>query len=183
MHLSFIKNKLLTLFAAIGVIITILPFSLEAGILGQWCSNENNLSNYRYRCGSFWQVVDCNSYYDKRYQVCQDRDYSCCNPSNKSSETPYEVAKTPGQIGGELSKLISQPQRKLIHDFFGAGLEGAESAFQNLSKGGNLPQGLTQETLETYRKIAQNAINGGIDIIGTQGARLKAIEEALKKFQ
>ena len=92
MHLSFIKNKLLTLFAAIGVIITILPFSLEAGILGQWCSNENNLSNYRYRCGSFWQVVDCNSYYDKRYQVCQDRDYSCCNPSNKSSETPYEVA-------------------------------------------------------------------------------------------
>ena len=92
MHLSFIKNKLLTLFAAIGVIITILPFSLEAGILGQWCSNENNLSNYRYRCGSFWQVLDCNSYYDKRYQVCQDRDYSCCNPSNKSSETPYEVA-------------------------------------------------------------------------------------------
>jgi hypothetical protein len=34
------KNKLLTLFAAIGVIITLLPFSLEAGILGQWCSNE-----------------------------------------------------------------------------------------------------------------------------------------------
>jgi len=49
MHLSFIKNKLLTLFAAIGVIITLLPFSLEAGILGEWCSNENNLSNYRYR--------------------------------------------------------------------------------------------------------------------------------------
>jgi hypothetical protein len=43
------KNKLLTLFAAIGVIITLLPFSLEAGILGEWCSNENNLSNYRYR--------------------------------------------------------------------------------------------------------------------------------------
>ncbi len=94
-----------------------------------------------------------------------------------------KVARTPAQIGGELSKLISQPQRKLIHDFFGAGLEGAESAFQNLAKGGNLPQGLTQETLETYRKIAQNAINGGIDIIGTQAARLKAIEEALKKFQ
>jgi len=42
---------------------------------------------------------------------------------------------------------------------------------------------LTQETLETYRKIAQNAINGGINIIGTQGARRKAIEEALKKFK
>ena len=92
MHLSFIKNKLLTLFAAIGVIITLLPFSLEAGILGQWCSNENNLSNYRYRCGSFWQALNCNSYYDKRSQDCQNRDYSCCNPSNKSSETPYEVA-------------------------------------------------------------------------------------------
>jgi hypothetical protein len=86
------KNKLLTLFAAIGVIITLLPFSLEAGILGEWCSNENNLSNYRYRWGSFWQVLDCNSYYDKRSQDCQNRDYSCCNPSNKSSETPYEVA-------------------------------------------------------------------------------------------
>lgn len=71
----------------------------------------------------------------------------------------------------------------MIHDFFGGGLEGAEAAFQNLAKGGSLPQGLTQETLETYRKIAQNAIDGGIDKIGTQAARLKAIEEALKKVQ
>jgi RHS repeat-associated protein len=28
-----------------------------------------------------------------------------------------KVARTPGQIGGELSKLIPQPQRKLLHDF------------------------------------------------------------------
>ena len=90
MHLSFMKNKLLTLFAAIGVIITLLPFSLEAGILGQWCSDENNLKDYRYRCGSFWQALKCNSYYDKRSQDCKDRDYSCCNPSNKSSENPYD---------------------------------------------------------------------------------------------
>jgi hypothetical protein len=105
------------LFAAIGVIITLLPFSLEAGMLGQWCSDENNLSDYRYRCGSFWQALNCQSYYDKIYQQCLYQNKSCCNPSNKSSETPYEFAKTPGQIGGELSQLISQPQRKLIHDF------------------------------------------------------------------
>jgi hypothetical protein len=92
MHLSFIKNKLLTLFAAIGVIITLLPFSLEAGMLGQWCSDENNLSDYRYRCGSFWQALNCQSYYDKIYQQCLYQNKSCCNPSNKSSETPYEVA-------------------------------------------------------------------------------------------
>ncbi len=89
MHISFMINKLLTLFAAIGVIITLLPFSLEAGILGEWCSNENNLSNYRYRCGSFWQALNCQSYYDKYYERCLYQNKSCCNPSNKSSETPY----------------------------------------------------------------------------------------------
>ena len=92
MHLSFMKNKLLTLFAAIGVIITILPFSLEAGMLGQWCLDENNSSDYRYRCGSFWQALNCQSYYDKYYERCLYQNKSCCNPSNKSSETPYEVA-------------------------------------------------------------------------------------------
>jgi len=102
---------------------------------------------------------------------------------------PYDAsdsllaAKTPRQIGGELSKQISKEQRKLIHDFFGGGVEGAEAALQNLSKGGNLPQGLTRETLETYSKIAQNAIDGGVDKIGTQAARLKAIQEALKRTE
>jgi len=98
-------------------------------------------------------------------------------------ERPCLAAKTPRQIGGELSKQISKEQRKLIHDFFGGGVEGAEAALQNLSKGGNLPQGLTRETLETYSKIAQNAIDGGVDKIGTQAARLKAIQEALKRTE
>jgi hypothetical protein len=89
MNLSFIKNKLLTLFAIVGVVITLLPLSLEAGILGQWCSNENNLGNYRYRCGNFWQALQCQSYYDTRCQQCLYQDRSCCNPSGKSSEKPY----------------------------------------------------------------------------------------------
>ena len=71
----------------------------------------------------------------------------------------------------------------MIHDFFEGGVEGAETALQNLAKGGKLPEGLTRETLETYRKIAQNAIDGGIGKVGTQAARLKAIEEALKKVE
>jgi len=114
MHLSFIKNKLLTLFAAIGVIITLLPFSLEAGILGQWCSDENNLKDYRYRCGSFWQALKCNSYYDKRSQDCKDRDYSCCNPSNKSSEKPYDVElPEKEEVGADVVKALKEIEHGL----------------------------------------------------------------------
>jgi hypothetical protein len=112
MHLSFIKNKMLTLFAAIGVIITLLPFSLEAGILGQWCSNENNLSNYRYRCGSFWQVLDCQSYYDNIYQQCLYQNKSCCNPSNKSSENPYDVELTE-KVGPDVVKAFTEIEQGL----------------------------------------------------------------------
>jgi hypothetical protein len=109
------KNKLLTLFAAIGVIITLLPFPLEAGSLGQWCSNENILSDYRYRCGSFWQVIDCQSYYDTIYQQCLYKNKYCCNPSKKSSENPYDVELTE-MVGPDVVKAFTEIENGLPRD-------------------------------------------------------------------
>jgi len=86
-------------------------------------------------------------------------------------------------LGGNCLSKFPKNNASSFTDFFGGGVEGAEAALQNLSKGGNLPQGLTRETLETYSKIAQNAIDGGVDKIGTQAARLKAIQEALKRTE
>jgi len=112
MNISFIKNKLLTLFAIVGVVITLLPLSLEAGILGQWCSNENNLGNYRYRCGNFWQALQCQSYYDTRYQQCLYQDRSCCNPSGKSSEKPYYEDFT-AKVSADVVKALTEIEQGL----------------------------------------------------------------------
>ena len=47
---------------------------------------------------------------------------------------------------------------------------------------GELNPCLTKETLLAYRKLAQNAINRGIDRAGVQQERLRMIEEALRHF-
>lgn len=170
MHLSFIKNKLLTLFAAIGVIITLLPFSLEAGILGQWCSNENNLSNYRYRCGSFWQALACQSYYDTIYQQCLYKNKSCCNPSKKSSENPYDVELTE-MVGPDVVKAFTEieqglprPNVRLPKTFENDGRNGATRLPKEDENGNSISY--TEHTVNprpTGKPLDSKRIIGGSD--------------------
>ena len=46
-----------------------------------------------------------------------------------------------------------------------------------------LPQGVTTQTLQTYRGIAENAIRAGKDTLGVQAARAEAIDLLLKVGQ
>ncbi len=81
---------------------------------------------------------------------------------------------------GELSKNISVTQRGLLHDLIGNGAQGAQNALQRLQGGDKIPDGLSRQTLETYKAIAEMQIARGRDT-GTQAERLKVIEEALKQ--
>jgi RHS repeat-associated protein len=93
----------------------------------------------------------------------------------KAETTAWQAA------GRALSNTISKEQRKLLHDFLGDGVKGARDALTRLNAGGSLPEGLTKQTLDTYKSIAQNAIKAGQDTVGAQAARLKAIDAALKQ--
>ena len=92
-------------------------------------------------------------------------------------------ADPPNKLGGQLAKTIPDDQKGLLRQLFGNGPEGAAQALQNLQQGGSLPEGLTQETLQTYQQIAQSAIDNGIDTVGTQAARLPVIQQALTRFK
>ena len=63
----------------------------------------------------------------------------------------------------------------------GNGVQGAQSALQRLQGGDKFPDGLSRQTLETYKAIGEKTIAEGLDKIGTQAERLKVIEEALKQ--
>jgi hypothetical protein len=58
-------------------------------------------------------------------------------------------------------------------------MEGAQQALRS----GEVPAGLTRQTLMVAREIAKRAIERGIDKGAVQAARLKIIEEALKKIK
>lgn len=65
-----------------------------------------------------------------------------------------------------------------LQDFLGS---NADSAWENaLNLPDEPPAGISQETLETYQRIAQAAIDRGVDTVGTQTARLQLIDVALK---
>src|SRR5262249_29420908 len=76
---------------------------------------------------------------------------------------------------------LSKEEVAGLRELFGKGPSGARALLDKLAEGSvDLPQGVTQQTLQTYAQIAQNAINRGIDKIGTQALRLQAIREILK---
>lgn len=75
----------------------------------------------------------------------------------------------------DLNQLIGDEQRGLLKRFLGQGLKGA----QNRAADFQLPEGLTRDTLNISKEIAQRAINAGADSTGVQAERLKLIERAL----
>ncbi len=58
-------------------------------------------------------------------------------------------------------------------------MQGAERALES----GEVPAGLTRQTLMVAKEIARRAIERGIDKGAVQAARLKIIEEALKRIK
>ncbi len=58
-------------------------------------------------------------------------------------------------------------------------MQGAQRALQS----GEVPAGLTRQSLLVYKELAQRAIERGADKLGVQAVRLKIIEEALKKLK
>ncbi len=84
-------------------------------------------------------------------------------------------------VGGTAAAdaTISTGERQLLRDFFGQGLKGARARAESFE----IPKGLTRETLQKYAKVAQNAIDRGIDKTGVQAERLKLIERAMDQLK
>ena len=58
-------------------------------------------------------------------------------------------------------------------------MKGAQGALES----GEIPAGLTRQSLLVYKELAQRAIERGADKLGVQVVRLKVVEEALKKLK
>lgn len=88
------------------------------------------------------------------------------------SATPYFRYTT-----GELKQLIGGAQRELLQQLLGHGEQGALSRLSNL----DIPQGLTKETLETYKEAAVRVVQRGPGAPGfqVQQLRLQIVEKAL----
>jgi RHS repeat-associated protein len=71
-----------------------------------------------------------------------------------------------------------------LKDLFGRGQQGIADLLERLGSGQpvELPPGVTPESLQRYREIAQNAINAGIDNQGVQAARSQAIDILLSRL-
>ena len=70
-----------------------------------------------------------------------------------------------------------------LKEFFGRSLDGANQLLERLNAGESvpLPEGVTPETLQKYRDIAERAIQQGKDNLGVQQARREAIDIFLKR--
>jgi hypothetical protein len=101
-------------------------------------------------------------------------------------ETEALVHEPPGSSGLDFSqpfqgksnrenlRSLGSNQVKLIHQWMGTGVQGAQQAM-----GAPLPAGLTKSALQGYHEIARRQIEAGLDTVGTQAARLQLIERAL----
>lgn len=69
-----------------------------------------------------------------------------------------------------------------LKDLFGKSMKGAQELLGRLRGGEavSLPPGVTPQTLQTYRGLAEKAIQAGKDTLGVQAARKEAIDLLLK---
>jgi len=74
---------------------------------------------------------------------------------------------------------INASERALLRDFFGQGMRGARARADDF----RIPDGLGRETLQKYRRVAEDAIRQGIDKSGVQAERIKLIDRALDTLQ
>jgi len=90
------------------------------------------------------------------------------------------AARAGAKAAGE---VITQAERHVLRDVFGKGPEGARRVLGQLEEGTfQLPRGLTRSALEKYRQVAQEAIDQGIDKVGTQTLRRDIIDRILRDY-
>lgn len=115
---------------------------------------------------------------DKVEQIAQEAvQTSSGNPTPAASSAPSATAQQLWTERGQIAKLITKEDTKLLGQFFGQGKRGALKELKEFY----IPAGLTRETLERYAEIARRAINAGQDKSGVQADRLALIERALNE--
>ena len=82
-----------------------------------------------------------------------------------------------GLTNNQIVQSLRGKQLDLLRQWMGRGAQGARQAM-----GKPLPEGLSPDTLRAYLEIARRQIEAGLDTVGTQAARLKLIQEALRKM-
>jgi hypothetical protein len=83
-----------------------------------------------------------------------------------------------GQSRGEIAQTIGVQQTRLLRQFFGSGVRGAQAADEHFK----VPPGLMRESLEAYHEIARRTIESGQDQLGVQRIRLRLVERALREW-
>jgi hypothetical protein len=76
-----------------------------------------------------------------------------------------------GLTNAEINHGIGLEQRELLRQWLRTGADAA-----NKASVATPPAGLTAETLRAYHEIARRQIAAGVDPVGTQSARIRAIE-------
>jgi hypothetical protein len=74
----------------------------------------------------------------------------CLGPGSIKGASPLS-----GLTKEQLKALIGPDQTQLLRNLFGSGINGANSAINNLSR----PAGLTDQALAAYKELAIRAIN------------------------
>ena len=78
-------------------------------------------------------------------------------------------------------RKLTVNESKGLSKLFGRRPEGARAVLDRMGKGEkiSLPEGVSQETLLQYRRVAQDAINAGKDKLGTQELRIQIIDNLM----
>ena len=87
-------------------------------------------------------------------------------------------AQTERELAAQAAKALSKEQRDLLKEFLGDAMKGVQSRGANFE----IPPGLTRETLETYKSVAEAAISAGKDAGGVQAERLILVNRALAQI-
>ncbi len=107
--------------------------------------------------------------------------YSSSNDNLASDIQPAEGgsggtgSKYDGMSNKDINASFGQEQRDLLKEFFGQGKQGADDRAANF----NVPNGLSNDTLNGYKEVAERQIAAGQDSTGVQQSRLELILRAL----
>jgi hypothetical protein len=79
-------------------------------------------------------------------------------------------------------QALTKAESAGLRQLFGNSTKGVESLLGRLRAGDKvpLPEGITTQTLQTYRQVAEKAISAGKDTLGVQALRREAIDLLLK---
>ena len=99
-----------------------------------------------------------------------------------AAETGQAAAGVVQNLAARAGAALSKAEVGGLRELFGKSAKGAGELLGRLRAGESvtLPPEVTPQTLQTYRTIAENAIQAGKDTLGVQAARKEAIDLLLK---